>query len=107
MTSALKNRDAITGGGLFHVAQDVLAEPVAVGQDFIERHRGERAPGRELNVAIKPLLVFLDLVDRGARVGDAELHDDADPDRDFVGGEDFLALDGQLALADVNELDLD
>lgn len=42
---------------------------------------------------------------RRYRVGDTELHDDADPDRDLVGRQYFLALDGQIALAYVHQHD--
>ena len=42
-----------------------------------------------------------------SRVGDAELHHNADTDGHLVGCEDFLALDSELALTDVHEDDLD
>ena len=43
----------------------------------------------------------------GLGVGHAELDDDADADGDLVGRQDLLALDRQLALADVDQGHLD
>src|SRR5262249_44960489 len=48
----------------------------------------------------------LDLVQGRARIDHPEMDDDADPDGHLVGREDLLALDRQLALADVDQDDL-
>ena len=76
----------------------------AVGQDVLQRHRGQRPPGGELHVGVQPVLVARDRVDRRLRVGDRELHQDADADRHLVGGQDFLPLDGQVAGPHVHEV---
>ena len=50
---------------------------------------------------------YLDLVKRGARIGDAELDHDADSNRELVRSEDLLSLDGEIALANIDKHALD
>jgi len=84
-----------------------LAEAIAVGENFLQRHRGQRATRGELHVAVKAVLVLLDGVQGEFGVNDAEPDDDADAQGDLVRGKDFLAFDGKVALAHVHEFDLD
>jgi hypothetical protein len=98
---------AVAGGDRLDVPQDVFAELVAVGEDLLKRHRGQRPPGGELHVAVEPVLVAGDPLDRRGRIDHPVLGDDADPQRDLVGREDLLALDEEFALAHVDQYDID
>jgi hypothetical protein len=99
--------DAIARRDLGDVAADVAGELVAVGENVFERHGRQRTARRELHVAVEPVLIGGDLLDRGLCIGDAELHDNRDADRDLIGGENLLALDREFAFAHVDEHGLD
>src|SRR5262249_51654539 len=90
----------------FYIAQDVFAEAIAVRQNLFEVHGCQRAASRQLHVGIETVLVIGDLMQGRLGIADAKLHEDADADGHLVGGEDFLPFDGQVALADIHQHDL-
>jgi hypothetical protein len=96
---------AITAGQIERCNTMMRPKAIAVGEDVFERHGGERTAGGELHVAVKAVLIFLDGVQRELRIHDAELDDDADAQGDLVGGENFLAFDGEVAFTHVHERD--
>src|SRR5439155_8295119 len=61
---------------------------------------------RKLHVAVEPVLVLLYGMNGKFGVDHAELDDDADPQGYLIRGEDFLAFDGEIALAHIHEHEL-
>src|SRR5262249_3604411 len=102
-----QNSYAIGRGGFLNVAKDFIAEAITVREDVLKSHGGQRTARGQLHIAVKPLLKTHHRVKCCSRVSNAELHYDADADGHFVGGKDFLTLDGEFALADVDEDDFD
>jgi hypothetical protein len=95
------NGNSITSRRLLHIAEDFLAEPVPIRQDFFQSHGRQRPPGGQLHVAIQPVLIAGDRVNRRLGIDNRELYQDADPNSHFVGGQDFLTFNGQVAGAHV------
>jgi hypothetical protein len=101
-----QNLHAVAGGSIGDITEDVLAELIPAGQDLLQRHRRQRSARCKLNIAVQAVFMRHDFVHRRDRVDHLELGEDADPDRDLVGRQDLLALDGQLALSHVDNYDL-
>src|SRR5437016_8618428 len=102
-----ENGGSVGRSGFLNVAKDLIAEAITVREDFLESHRGERPARGQLNIPVKTVLKTHHGMKCCGRVGDEDLHHNADTDGHLVGGEDFLALDSELALTDVDEDDLD
>ena len=107
LTSAQHDRDTVPRRRLLHIAQDVFAQAVSVGENLVQAHRSQRPPGRELDVGIEPRRIVIDDVQCRTRIDDPELNQNTDPNRHLVGGENLLALDRQFPFADVDQHDLD
>ena len=94
--------DTIRGRRFAHVGADVVRDLVAVFEDLVERLVGEEPARAELDVLVDPVLVRTHLVERGFDIGDAEIDQHADPDRDLVGGQDLLSFERQRLVADID-----
>ncbi len=76
---------------------------MAVGENVLERHGRQRTPGGQLHVAVQPVFVAGHHVNGRPGIDHRVLHEDADADGHLVGRQDFLALDGQIAIAHVHQ----